>query len=390
MSHIAGHMAEDRMHRLFLRTVAPGDLSGFTALNAGELTALRDIAYAHNMLALVYTRLRKLSGNSADIGKFLEDGKSYLLRTAALSARQETLERSVQSLLMRDGVRSVLMRGNAIARDIYLDPNCRTSSDIDILVEKDCIPKAASILTEAGYSTDASMPPAYCFSRIHHATFYSPGEEMPVEIHWLFGLPYFFDVSSAEIWKGVVCGDGGECRLSPEMHMIMLLVHHHSHSFRQLKILTDILWAMNSYDSVIDWQGFASRLKRAGLMKTARITLSQIEPLWGGTANGPAAVEILSGALDRIGCRIPGALEAYFRPDMTKDYRSTVYSDKLIARLALDNRGTIIRSFGKTLFPEPRAIKELYGDNRNWTLPINYSRFIAWRLEAWKKGTAEG
>ena len=33
----------------------------------------------------------------------------------------------------------------------------------------------------------------------------------------------------------------------------------------------------------------------------------------------------------------------------------------------------------------PEDIKALYGDKRRWSLPFNYSRFIAWRLMAWKK-----
>jgi len=43
-------------------------------------------------------------------------------------------------------------------------------------------------------------------------------------------------------------------------------------------------------------------------------------------------------------------------------------------------------SYFKTLFPVPEAIKELYGDRRNFTLPLNYLRFIKWRVREWTGG----
>ena len=51
-----------------------------------------------------------------------------------------------------------------------------------------------------------------------------------------------------------------------------------------------------------------------------------------------------------------------------------------MARLALDRWNAILHSFTKTFFPPPSAIRELYRDFRNWTLPINYIRFILWRI----------
>jgi len=378
--------AEERIYQLFLRIVAPTSPSAGFLLNARELTALREVAIRHNMLALMHVRLRNLSGNvGGDMEKFLEEGKKYFMKCAALSARQEDLENRVVSLLRREGLRTVVMRGNAIARDIYNDPNSRTSADIDILVRRNDIPRITSTLSDAGYSIDSSMPVEYCFSHIHHATFYSPEENIPVEIHWLFGVPYFFNVSSEQIWDEVVCSDDGECRLSPEFKMIMLLVHHHSHSFRELKILVDILWTMHKYDREIDWHGFALKLKRTGLVKTTNIAMSQIRLLWGETADRLSSIGILDGALEKIDCRVPKALEAYFAPDISKDYHRQIYRDKLIARLALDKWRTIIHSFFLTLLPAPRAIKELYGDRRNWMLPYNYSRFITWRLAEWRK-----
>jgi hypothetical protein len=44
----------------------------------------------------------------------------------------------------------------------------------------------------------------------------------------------------------------------------------------------------------------------------------------------------------------------------------------------------MVFSFVKALFPVTKAIKALYDDKRNWTLPFNYLKFIRWRLKEWR------
>ena len=173
------------------------------------------------------------------------------------------------------GIPSVVIRGNAIAKEIYDDPNCRASSDIDILVRLSDAIRADSVLSEAGYLRSDNLPLKFWFYRIHHAVYRHPESENIIEIHWNFGIPSFFRLSSEEIWAGVISTDS-EYRLSPEMAMIMLFIHHHMHSFRELKILVDTLWAFHRYQNVIDWENFSVKIQRIGLIKTTLITLNQI------------------------------------------------------------------------------------------------------------------
>jgi hypothetical protein len=84
---------------------------------------------------------------------------------------------------------------------------------------------------------------------------------------------------------------------------------------------------------------------------------------------------------------VPRYLSEYFQMDLDMDYAPQLYKDKLVARFALDSFSTTSLSFFKTLFPVPGAIKELYRDSRNCALPMNYLKFIAWRVGEWTKKT---
>lgn len=167
------------------------------------------------------------------------------------------------------------------------------------------------------------------------------------------------------------------------MIMIMLLVHHHTHSFRELKILVDILWAFHKYEDVIDWNLFAQKIRKIGLLKSTQIILSQVQSLWKETAEKMKSFQILQKELEDIGCRVPKFLLSYFQMDIDRKNIPNIYKDKLIARFALDRWPDILLSFPRTLFPVPEAIKEIYKDKRNLTLPFNYMRFIKWRVGDW-------
>jgi hypothetical protein len=178
----------------------------------------------------------------------------------------------------------------------------------------------------------------------------------------------------------------GHFDLSPEMLVVMLLIHHHSHSFHELRILVDIYWALHKYNDPIDWPAFAKRLEKIGLIKTTRIALNQLINLWGEKAIEMEAVQELDQAITESGIKVPQFLRTYFRMEIERPESYNLYKDKFFARLILDRWPTIIGSYFKTLFPPSEAIKALYEDERMWMLPINYLRFVWWRVGDWVKG----
>ena len=326
---------------------------------------------------LLYSRLEKKHANKPDdiLSRFLKANKALYLTGAARSAVQEAAEAGVKTLLGEHGIECLVIKGNAISRQIYEAGYFRVSSDIDILIREEDIFRADDLLRSSGYLREEQSALAFRARRLHHAVYFDPAGHA-VECHWNFGIPGFFDLSSAEIWQEVIFEDGVPARLSQEMTIILLLMHHYMHFFRDLWVLVDILHALSRYGESIDQEVFGRRLLKIGLVRTSIIALDQITDLW-----GEAAIGDLNQLTQSLKIRaVPRYLLYYFRINMEQEAFTQSRMDRFFARLALDRLSVMAGSFMKIFLPGPKVIMAYYGDNRHWILPYNYCRFILWRL----------
>ncbi|MBM4146885.1 MAG: nucleotidyltransferase family protein [Nitrospira sp.] len=374
------------MNSLFLQLISPLPFLSPVKITKNDLNEIREQAMRHNLFQLIYSQLQKhqmFIFPQNLVNDFLKESKGLYLKGITLSAKQEAVEKEVVSLLRAKGIQSVLIRGNSLAKELYNDPNCRTSTDIDILIRESDVLSADSVLKENRYDRNDRIPLTFWLHRLHHAIYHYPGTKDIIELHWNFGIPYFFKLSSEDIWDEVTVTDSEQLRLKPEMLIIMLLIHHHMHSFRELKILTDIIWSLHKYKNIIDWHVFALKIRQIGLIKITRITINQIQMVWKEALEDISPIRDLQNEMKEMGYREPKALMSLFRLDFESQYSFQNYRDKLISRFALDNLSTIIISFLKILLPFPQAVKDFYEDKRNWALPFNYLRFIKWRVKEW-------
>lgn len=375
------------MKSLFIRLINPLPITDPIEVSSYELSLAGELAIKHKVFPLVYSRIqnrRNLFYPAPLVDEFLGQNRNLYLKGVALSAKQEALEREVSALLASKGIPYVVIRGNAIAEELYGDANSRTSSDIDILIKISDALHADQILSDAGFYRNDSIPLKFWFYRIHHAVYHCPRTDKLIEIHWNFGIPSFFRLSSEEIWEGVIATDSNRLKLSPEMSMIMLFIHHHMHSFREVKILADIVWSFHKYENNIDWESFHSKLSKAGLIKTALITVSQIRSVWDADIRDLKGLNVLYQNLQKTHST-GHILKSFFEMDLNRGYQFQHAGDTLMARFALDGISTVIRSYSKMLFPSPAVIKELYENKASWSLPMNYLKFIRWRVKAWRK-----
>jgi hypothetical protein len=373
------------MNRLFLRLVQPIPFKEPLQISKNDLSEISSEARKHGVLALLYVQLRKYNDELAhahNIQSYLEELRPLFLNNAVHSMRQEAVEKEVLGLLCEKGITAINFKGNAIAREIYQDPNCRTSVDIDFLIKQSDAPRVGEIMSQAGYSRTDDKPVEFWLSRLHHAVYIHPKTHHIIEMHWNFAIPYLFNLSSEEIWDDVIYTDAGEAKLSPEMVLISLLIHHWMHAFRELKILLDIMWTLYRYEKEIDLYLFSKRLRKIGLVKTSRLTLNQMQGMFQESLREIKAFQILKDEL-KSGHKASELLLSFFKIDIEKSDLKQQNKDNLIIRFALDRWPVIIFSFLKTLLPFPGAIKELYNDRRNWFLPLNYLKFLAWRMKSW-------
>jgi hypothetical protein len=367
----------NRAQKLLLDIARPlPDFSGLS-LDPEDLNALRACALKHRLFMLLYSRLEKKHADKSDeiLAGFLKANESLYMTGAARSAAQEAAEAGITALLRGQGIACLVIKGNAISRQIYEAGYFRASSDIDILIREEDIFRAEDLLCRSGYLAEEQSALAFRARRLHHAVYCHPAGHT-VECHWNFGIPGFFDLSSAEIWQEVIFEDGVPARLSPEMTIILLLMHHYMHFFRDLRILVDLFHALSCYGESVENEAFGRRLRKIGLTRTALVASDQLADLWGEAAGGP---DLLKQSLKRRAA--PRYLLSYFRFDMEKEGFTHRRRDRFFARLALDRLSVRAGAFTKIFFPRPKVIMAYYGDNRPWILPYNYCRFILWRMK---------
>jgi Uncharacterised nucleotidyltransferase len=376
------------MNELFLALLAPAPVAVPIHLGGGDLEVIRLLAERRDLFMLFQKRLgenKKVIEPAGEVDNFLEELKGARFSAIARSVRQENIQLEVSALLNKSGIPSAVMRGRAIAREIYHEPYYRISADIDLLIRRSDVLSADTALLSSGYHRQDTLPLKFWLNRIHHAVYVHHGTLSLIEIHWNFGVPSYFKLTSEEIWSEIVQGDDGQNKFSPEMTVIQLLIHHHMHAFRELKNLVDLLWAFHEYDGTIEWKTLVWRLRDIGLVKTTLITLNQLRNIWRNLSERMVSTTTLRRCLSEMDYRTPNYLTAYFSMNTARDYKFQSFKDAVMSRLALDSAGTIWFSFAKSLFPMPADIKELYSDSRSWMLPLNYSRFISRRLAAWRR-----
>lgn len=352
----------------------------------GELSAMKRGAARHNQLLLLYSqmmRLRETIEPRPTVDEFLNELKAAYYWNVLMTVRREAIEHDTIGLLSAEGIPSILLRGSAIARDLYPDPYCRTSSDVDILVRRQDLMPADRVLSENGYRRCDMLPLEFWINRMHHAVYHCPGTDDLIEVHWNFCIPTFFTLSSEDIWAEATPLGEHRYRLSPAMTVIHLLLHHHMHAFRELKILTDLMWALDRHEDAIEWDTLGTMIRNSGLVKTAIITMGQIDTLCGEWVAREPGLRKFRDTVKGMGRREPRLLASYFRMNLDREHRFQDRRDTCMARFALDRWTKIPRSFATSLFPLPEQLRELYRDQRSWMLPLHYSRFLRWRVKEW-------
>ena len=212
----------------FLKLIQPLPLKEPLFLDEQELSGMESLAKRHNLFPLLYVQLQRRYRNyseNKDIRSYLSQRKTLFLGNAARSMWQEVIEKEIVSLLYGEGIPAIVIKGNQIAKEIYNDPSCRNSSDIDMLIKLSDAIQTDQILTTAGYTRMDLNPLGFWFSRLHHAQYHYPQKNDLIEIHWNFGIPSFFNLLSEDIWNEVNYRDSRKVMMSPDMMVIQLLIH---------------------------------------------------------------------------------------------------------------------------------------------------------------------
>ena len=228
-----------------------------------------------------------------DVYDLLHDRFNFQIRRnmeCAASAK------NVFQLLISVDIPFLVLKGIALAEHVYPHFAMRTTSDLDILIRKDDLLRADLALSQAGYQALDSTPqqallnpPGYLASLEYH----KPGIAFAyIHLHWHLvntsapATAFIHEVDMERIWEKSVLAKVAamEVRLLCQEHLIIYLCEHAlrvGHSFDRLILVCDILYAVRTYESQLDWTSLAAEAKALGLLNFVYLGLKIVQSYGG-------------------------------------------------------------------------------------------------------------
>ncbi|HXT37563.1 MAG TPA: nucleotidyltransferase family protein, partial [Chloroflexota bacterium] len=191
------------------------------------------------------------------------------------------------------GIEVLVLKGAALAHDLYPRPELRPYGDLDILCRPADFPRLATALLEAGYRREdpndaAGLRPPLDSSR--RRNFIDPLGGVLIEVHLDvlgLGLPAR---RREDFWREARTLEIGRLRvraLSPTHQLLHLAIHVHAHCYSRLLWLIDLDLLIRRQGETIEWdrlpalgrgEGVGTVLRHA-LATTHAILSTPIPPL---------------------------------------------------------------------------------------------------------------
>jgi hypothetical protein len=322
----------DRLLRILARGDVPADLGDRARGLIGNVSWSRffDRAEAHGVVPLAARSLAALGWPDvpSPVRAAFEAERRINAARNALVAR--ALGRVLEGLGRVD-VPVIPLKGVALSESLYGDPSLRVSADLDVLVPRECVARAWTVLGELGYvmadheeRVEASELGLLLESNIE-AAFASPeAAGCPVELHWDIAWRWPHGAPAiADLWADArprPFRGAPAHALGPEWELLYLAVHAARHRWESLKWLVDIHEVCRR--GGLDWEKVRAKADRFGLTEVLEISLQASAALFDTPLPSSPRTRALPGWL--------GLFPA--TPDPLDIWQGALYPARLFAR----------------------------------------------------------
>ncbi|HLW69723.1 MAG TPA: nucleotidyltransferase family protein [Candidatus Binataceae bacterium] len=220
------------------------------------------------------------------------------IRTSAVAIelRNEYLAARLIELMgefARNAIALLAFKGPILAQLAYGDPGLRVFADLDILVRKADVPRAAHLLERLGFAGDYFDHVAFQSDFFHavEINFRAREGDLNLDLHWDLAPGYYpFGPRGDAVWQRasvVPLGERQVPTLAPEDHLLFLAVHASRHGWPLLSQICDVAYFASRVK--LDWATLTERASRTGCARMLNLGLM--------LAAGLLAAELPAGAL---------------------------------------------------------------------------------------------
>ena len=194
------------------------------------------------------------------------------------------LARAVESL-QAEGVPAVAVKGPVLAKQLYGDRALREYMDLDILVRREMVTRARSILEMQGYVSDLEMerPESSLMGSLSQQISLHNSSGIAIDLHWsLHSMRFPNPVPTTRLWEGldtVTLGETPVRTLGQEDLLLYLCSHGARHQWRRLCWLVDLARWLR-LNSSVKWEIVEERARSTHCERMIAVGLELVRRLF--------------------------------------------------------------------------------------------------------------
>lgn len=213
---------------------------------AGAIDWTRFMQYArhHRVSPVVYVTLKRNFPDLVPEAVLAKLHRSYVKNTFQMLNLTRDMGRLCEAF-QRENVRMLVLKGPALAHELYGDVSLRPSKDLDILVSEEQLTQAESILKDLGFEHIQEFPRILeeWRWRAHHLTYVHPLNQTQIELHWKLNPEAGKEPAFEELWgrrRKCTIGGANVFILGKVDEFINLIIHGSRHAWFRIRWLSDI------------------------------------------------------------------------------------------------------------------------------------------------------
>ena len=258
------------------------------AVKVCDWDSLLKLAQEHRVMSILFLRL-------TDISSAVPQSVREHLRAEYDSNMFHNLANAVELIailkaLEHEMIPAMPFKGVVLGASTYHDLTTRPAGDIDLLIYREHLLRAETVLLERGYElktalgADGMAGEQYCYEY----RFERPMDGMVVELRWELELtqPKFkHNLGMDWVWprrRTTMLAGAQVPDITPEITLLMLCMHGSKHAWSRLIWICDVAQLLASSPD-LDWREVNLEAKKSGLCRTLALGLLLAHRVAGAT-----------------------------------------------------------------------------------------------------------
>lgn len=160
-----------------------------------------ELSRHHRVYPYIYNQVKRMNSTAIPFYVIEALRRAYQQNTFQMLHLSGEMEQVCQ-LLAKNEIPVLLLKGPALAVDLYGDLSKRTCSDLDVLISLDQLEKAHDLLIQLDYVKDDYFSTVLndWQWRHHHVTYFHLHKKIKLEVHWRLNPGPSYEPTFQELW----------------------------------------------------------------------------------------------------------------------------------------------------------------------------------------------